>query len=308
MPDLTRSIDYGLSRIFSFNDVTQDEGTSTQVGCVVDEVTYGEVEVAGYTEKRSLDDGHDATDVYLGRRRITLRGTIYGRSKGDLFDRLREMRYAINPRLAYEESPGDKGYLPLAFWEPTEELATYDEGLLNLMFKARASSGVVTSFRRDAQGGPDASPNSAPYAVTFEAADPRVYARERSTESLSGAEGTLELVNRGGHPAPINLVLVNEADADHAFTFTMTVGGVPMAVTFPAGTGTQVIRVDGYQKVVTLQEEDVERLAQHHLDLSSEWAAIPRGETSVVWTFLRDDDEDGDLEGNSLLWYRETYS
>lgn len=305
---MTRDIDYGLSRIFSFNSVEQVEGTNRQSGCVVKRIRYGELEVDGYTEKRALDDGHDATDVFLGRRRITLIGTVYGQTKGELFDILRLMRYSINPRLAYDESPGDNGYLPLVYWETTDELATYDTGTVQLMMRCRAVTGVVTDFDRDQQGASDGDEMSAPFQVTFEAIDPRVYLKERVDEPLEGSEGTLTLINRGGHPAPINLVLVKEAHPDHDFEFTLTVGGVSLSVTFPASAEDQVVRVDGYQKVVTMQQEDVEVLRMDLWDPGGEWPTVPQGEVAATWNIVRDDAEDGMLLANSRLWYRETFS
>lgn len=311
--DLTRDVRYGRERPFSFNTVEQEDGSSVQSGVVIKRVEYGDLEVVGYTEKRSLDDGNDAADVFLGRRRVTLTGEVYGATKGELFDRLREMRFAINPRLAYDETPGDKGYLPLAYFEPTAELATYPTGLIQLMLLCHSIGGVNTNFDRDKQGGADTDPLTAPYQVSFEAVDPRVYLLDRAEEVLEGDSGTLTLTNRGGHPATVNLILVHTASPTHAFEFTINIGGLPVTLTFPIGDGTQVLRFDGLKKVVTMQQDDVEVLAMSTLDLESEWPTIPRGETSATWSLVRDDAVEsgtgsGILRSTSRLWYRETFS
>lgn len=307
--DLTRAVLYGRERIFDFNSAEiAEDGTSILSGVVIKRVDYGDLEVVGYTEKRSQDDGNDGSDVYLGRRRVTLVGEVYGRTKGELFDRLREMRYAINARLAYQEDPGNRGYLPLTFYEPTEELATFDSGVIRLMLLCRSMGGVSTAFDRDKQGGDDGAPLTAPFTVTFEAIDPRVYLADREDVTLEGASGTLTLVNRGGHPAVVNMILAVEPDDTLTQTFTITIGGVVTTITIPTGTETMVLRVDGMKKVVTIQQDDVERLAMSTRSLDSEWPTLPRGETAATWSIVKSDDSDGDLLSVSKLWYRETFS
>lgn len=305
--DPTRPISY---RGFNFNTIDSLED-SKQRGCRVDHVWLGDVEVDGYTEKRSLDDGHDASDVFQGMRTIRMVGTLFGESRGALFDRLRAMRAAVNPRLAYDEVPEEKGYLPLLFYEPTEVTGDWDEGVIPLFIKSRAVTGVRTDIEYRGAGGEDSSPLALPYDVTFRAIDPRVYAQNRSEHFINGTAGDITFVNRGTYMAPLNILLVLGAQAAHARTFTFTGAGTTFDLVIPAGDESLVVRFDGMKKVVTSQTADDASTEKLVMDFVSEdlvWPVVPHGDTDASWLIKRDDDTDAEVKVNSLMWFRESFA
>lgn len=173
--DISRDVTY---RGFLLNDatlvITPGGGIGSGVsGCVLDSADLSDFDVVQFTEKRSLQDGLDAGDVYLGARRVRLSGTLYAQTKALLFDKLQELRATLSPTLAYRESPGEKGYLPLYFAVPTNRLADYPAGAISLQVLAlpRAFQAII---QRDSIGESDAFPLAIPWQATLVCKDPRV--------------------------------------------------------------------------------------------------------------------------------------
>jgi len=302
--DLTRNIRY---RGFEFNSVAIGTAGVAE-GCTVDQVEYGDVEVDGYTEKSSLKDGYDASDVFLGRRMVTLRGMVHGHNRGALYDLLRSMRFAVSPRLAYRDAREAKGFYPLEFSEPTNLKADWDDGVIDLMLKCRSMGGVRTNFFREKTGGDDEQAISVPYEVRFMAIDPKVYLRQRAESYISGGAGNLELENRGGYPVPLNMLLVASPNTTQDRIFTFVGGGADFTARFPASAEVQVLRLDGEKRTVTLTVNDTETTAMHLFDYDSEWPELPLGLTDVAWEFKKEDGTAGSLNVNSLLWHREAFA
>lgn len=304
--DLTRPISYplGSPREFDFNSLDLGAGTDATDGCSVDHVEMGDVQIVGYTEKAALKDGQDASDVYEGARQITLHGTLYGRTRGALYANLRTMRYAINPRLAYNESPPDRGYLPLAFYEPTDDTSEWPGGLIPMMAKVRAVTGVQVTFDRSASGGNDGQGINLPYSVSFQAKDPRIYALDRVEEYISGASGSPTLINRGGLQVPLNIILVADANASNDRIFTFVGGNTSFSVTIPKGGTPTVMRLDAELRVITMGQDDSEVLAADKRSIN-DWPMLDNGINATLWTFKKDDGTDASLKNTSLMWFRE---
>lgn len=302
--DLTRPVVY---RGFDFNLTTVGPNGVAE-GCTVDEVVWGDVEVLGYTEKSSLKDGFDAADVYLGRRACRLVGMVHGHNRGALFDILRSMRFAVNPRLAFRDDVDHKGFYPLEFSEPTNLRADWEDGVIDLMLRARSTGIVASTFNRKTTGGDDDEPASVPYSVGFIAVDPKVYLRQRSEVYISGSGGNLELENRGGHPVPLNMLLVAAPNADQKRYFDFVGGGADFRVIVPASEEVQVVRLDGERRVVTIHVNDTETTRMDLRSLDSHWPELPLGHTDVAWNFLKEDGSAGSLKPASVLWHREAFS
>src|SRR6478735_11548853 len=139
--DLTRDIIYrGVSlneeNIVANSDLRPGAGKGI-AGCVVDTAQMTDVDVVQYLEKRSQGDGMDSGEPFLGVRRIRLAGTLYDVSRPLVYDRLRDLRAALNPVLAAREEPADMGYRPLYFSWPTSDTVNFgDEGLIDVFVKA----------------------------------------------------------------------------------------------------------------------------------------------------------------------------
>lgn len=215
---------------------------------------FTDVSVHGYTEKRSLDDGFDASDVFLGMRRVVLEGEVFAVSKADLFDALDVMRLIFTPTDAYNESPRDRGYLPLTFEQATTHLAHFPAGYIPREIRVRPSAQpeYTLQFAQLA-----ASPNGmtddgyvCPFVARLEAKDPRFYGTADITSDFTGTGTSGTVRNRGNYPAPVSFVLGTTQTAEQTFHFVGL--GTDMTVKIPAGTGLRTVVVDGNEKVATL--------------------------------------------------------
>jgi hypothetical protein len=199
--DTTRDIIY---RNFVLNDEDIDDSIvggggldSGVAGCVVDSVDFSDVDVVQFMEKRSQSDGMDAGPVEFGSRRIRMNGTLYGKSRGDLFDRWRYMRTALNAVLAQRESPADLGYRPLYFSLPTllTDEADYPGGVIPLQMRAMPRA-LQSLIGRDNQGGEDPDPLAIPWQATFICKDPAILGETpveinfSATSEVTGTTGT----------------------------------------------------------------------------------------------------------------------
>ncbi len=197
--DTTRDIIY---RSFVLNDEDIDDatvgggGSGTGIeGCVVDTVDFADVDVVQWMEKRSQDDGMDVGEVNLGSRRIRMAGTLYSKTRLTLFDRLFELRAALNPVLAQREEPLDHGYRPLYFSVPTNRADDYPAGVIELQIKAMPRA-LQAIFNRDHGGGVDSDSLAIPWQATFLCRDPGIYSADpvevdfTATSTVSGTTGS----------------------------------------------------------------------------------------------------------------------
>lgn len=182
-----------IYRGFTLNDpdVEPDPGTGIGdgiEGCVIDSFDISDVDVIQFMEKRSLQDGMDAGDVYLGARRIRLAGTLYGKTRALLYDSLASLRAALSPTLAFLEEPLDKGYQPMYFSVPTNRADDYPSGAIELRALAlpRAFQAVL---QRDQLGGHDGDALAIPWQATFVMRDPSI--QGESPQDYAIADSTL---------------------------------------------------------------------------------------------------------------------
>jgi hypothetical protein len=112
--DLHKPVRY---RGFHLNDAAQQTGRVLK-GTTLEQADYSNVPSVGYMEKRAGADGMHASDVFLGPRYIDLNGHLYATNLAEMFDGLHTLRAVFSPTSAYQESPGDKGFLPLEFFQP----------------------------------------------------------------------------------------------------------------------------------------------------------------------------------------------
>lgn len=285
--DLTRPVTY---RNFEINTPLK-EGTNTPIdGCQIDDVRFYPVDGYGYREKRSQSDGLDASDVFLGGRTVRFQGTLYGKTRGDLFDTLAEFRAAFSPTAAFAEGPGDLGYLPLNFEDATLDLENYPTGFIEKMMRMRPLGTPETNIVRDRVGGVDQFGYSIGWVAMMEARDPRIYAQSPvevffdATGSTNAGSGTV--INRGAYPAPLKVeMFVSSAGADRVIELTAFGSVVKLTVPGPSGTD-RVLRYDGVEKWAVLEEEGSENLRMDLLDFPAglQHPLVPAGESSFSWT------------------------
>ncbi len=285
--DLTRPVTY---RNFEVNTPVNAGGNTPLDGCQIDDVDFHPIDGYGYREKRSQSDGLDASDVFLGGRTVRLAGTLYGKTRGDLFDTLSEFRAAFSPTAAFAEGPGDLGYLPLNFEDATLDEENYPTGYIPKMMRMRPLGTPRTTIVRDKIGGVDRFGFSIGWEVMMEARDPRIYAQSPVEVFLNPAGGTSSgsgtVINRGAYPAPLKVeMFVSSSGADRVIELTAFGSVVKLTVPGPSGTD-RVLRYDGVEKWAVLEEEGTEVLRMDLLDFPAglQHPLVPAGESSYSWT------------------------
>lgn len=258
----------------------EEMGNGIRRGCLLEEFDYGRAQGMGYTEKRSQDDGLDASDVFMGARYISLTGTVFGDSIGDLFDRLQGVRTALTPTVAYDADQPDHGYIPLTFSLPTKDIAfptaQPDVFVKPLEFRARPVGQPQFSIRRDmgafAGGGMDGGNASEKggavnWRATLECADPRMYVRPDVWVPFTGAMTGQPIINRGDYPAPLD-VLLGVTSSAAGSKVEIDVGGSNMVITLGA-LSNAVVRYSGTLKVLTVQTTGIETLRMDMLSFNN---------------------------------------
>lgn len=303
--DTTRDI---LYRSFLLNDasiidnIDADTGVGKGItGCVVETWDFSDVDIVQFLEKRSLQDGMDAGDVYKGARRLHMSGTLYGKTRALLYDAYWELRAALDPVLAQRESPADKGYLPLYFSVPTNRVIDYPLGAIDLRVLALPRASRVI-WQRDQQGGDDGDALAIPWQATFLMKNPSIMADVPQDYSLE-AGGTVSgnFTNRGNYIAPLNMLIVVGSSGG---TITIQAGGaINFVITVPASSGNRTIRVNGAEKLVTFEEASIETNRLGATPENMSWPVIPPGVSPYTVTFSGVSPQTG-----SHMWFWETYA
>lgn len=306
MADLTKDIIY---RGFTLNDedlaanVIVGNGIGSGIGgCILDSFDLNDVDVVQFMEKRSLEDGMDVGDVFRGARRIRIAGTLYGTTRADLFDRLGALRAALDPVLAQQDSPADKGYQPFYFSVPTLDIANFPTGYIDQRILVMPR-GIGYMLQRDSQGGDPEDALAIPFQATLVAADPRIMGETEQDYDVSGT-GTVtgSLVNRGNHYGVLNgLWSVGSA----AGSIAIQAGTSVFTITVPASTGTRIIRLKGADKILTVEESSVEVTRMDLISFTGDntWAQVQPGTNgySITYTTVTAD-------AGSHIWFWEAYA
>lgn len=306
--DLTHSVAY---RGLALNSpVVGPKGILS--GIQLAEASYGAVAGVGFTEKRALGDGRDASDVFLDGRRIMLRGTVYGLSRAELYDLLQDLQSALSPTAAFNDEPGDYGYMPLSFQRPTLDLISWPTGEVPLCIYCRPMATPSFSILRDATGGAEDRGGSVPWQAMLEAKDPRVYVNEESEVDIVAlaTSGAGSFNNRGDYPAPLNILLVVNA---HAGTgrFDFTGAGAVLRIILPASDNTIVYRYDGQLKVLTTEENGEENLRMDLLVHLSETThpLVQPGSSAWTWASTATGSYVSvPMQTNSRFWFQEAFA
>ncbi len=286
--DTTRDIVY---RGFKLNDASIRENIDPVrgigkgiTGSVVDSWDPSDVDIVQFLEKRALQDGMDAGPVYRGARRLRTAGTLYGKTRGLLYDAYFDFLAAMDPVLAMREEPLDKGYRPLTFAVPTNRAAFEDTGAIDMMFLALPRAKQIV-WQRDQQGGSDGDSLAIPWQATFLMKDPRVLALTPQDIDLS-AGGTIagDFDNRGLYLTYLDMVVEVTGTAG---TIAITFGGSTLTITVPSSSGNRIIRYKGFDKVLTVEENSIEAIRYDLLSTGSIMThpVIPPGASPYTFTF-----------------------
>jgi hypothetical protein len=252
-----------MYRGLNLNGVAQQAAGERMTGSQVSSVRMGNVPGVGWTEKRSLGDGNDASDVYLGARRVFLQGFVYGRSRAEMFDFQQSLLTALSPTASYNSNPAEFGYNPLYYAVPTLDLDfdvdTVGDRYRTLYVLARPLATPTVDINRDASGGQEDLGSGIAWSAVLEAKDPRVYVFPDQETDLDGSDSGTFATNRGDYPSPLNFILV-VATAGAPTSYHFVGAGTDMYIDIPASTVQQVFRYDGYLHVLTVETNGVEVL------------------------------------------------
>lgn len=174
--DTTRDI---IFRNFKLNDsavaaaIDSTDGLGKGIaGCVIDDFDPDDTDVVQFMEKRAEADGLDVGSPFLGGRRVRVSGTIYGKTRALCYDVARQLRATLDPVLASREIPGDKGYLPMYFAEPTNDAVNFPSGIINMRALVMPKS-FRAPINRDQHGGGDGDALAMVWSVLFLMRDPK---------------------------------------------------------------------------------------------------------------------------------------
>ena len=249
-------------------------GAQPIVGIRLSRARFTDVPAVGYTEKRSLDEGLDASDVYLGGRTMQLTGEVFGGSKAALFDRLDQMRDVFTASSAFRAAPGRQGFLPLSFSQPTLLTGHHPDGFIERVLFCRPQTQNEHDVVFGAIGGASTQGYVVPFTVALQAKDPLFYAPVDKSVLVTGS-GSANFVNRGNVPAPVRVELYMETTA--ARTFTLDDDRTTLTIDVPAGDAGRIVIVTTKQRIATLDGH----LQMDMLDISHDWPVVvptPQGE------------------------------
>jgi hypothetical protein len=256
--DLTRAIGY---RGFELNSITMNAGSNNMVGCEVRQAQWQGVDGVGYDEKRALGDGFDASDVYLSKRVLGLSGGLYGRSRGEFYDHLQDFVTAFTPTNAYNDEPGDRGYLPLDYWVPTADKVKWPTGLIHKQIYVRPMRQPSVTFNTDAAGGDNQFPLAITWDLLLEARDPRVYDFNQfgiHIESAHQSNNKRLINNKGDYPTPLNIMIVQNSNPAGIFHVIGT--RADLTITFPAYAYKSIFQYSSADRIATWERGGVEAL------------------------------------------------
>ena len=223
--------------------LTPRAGGLPSSGTLVESVEPARVNAVGYLDKRAIQDGLDASDIYLGGRDFKAIVTVFGSTWGDFWDKAQDLHAAFSPILAYNADSINRGFLPFDFIQPTADistwpLSTYPYGI-PMRYYLRPSAPPLFTLRRDEVGGDETQGLSHRFELNLVGRDPRKYSQTLSTVANVTTTPTA-ITYRGDYsvwPA-INFTL----GAAGATNLTYTIDGQSVVINMSAHTtGTFVL-------------------------------------------------------------------
>jgi hypothetical protein len=265
---LTRPI---LYRGFDLNDAAAQVGRPGLLGCSVDAFDISPLTTMQYIDKAYQHDGMDFQGVgnlSVMARSIDLRGTLYGETRGDLWDRLMELRQILDPVQSYADDEVAQGFLPLSWTLPTGAAGATVGRFIN----ARPE-GIRDVFNRDrhgtaakVSGKADMTALALQWTCQFRVRDPRVYGVTHTVDLSATPSGTV--TNAGDYPGLFDLSLVLPGTAG---VRTVGLSGKTITMNIAAGTSGRIVRYRGLSRLLTLEDSALsseEILRQDLLDFT----------------------------------------
>lgn len=216
--DLSLPISYNS---LSINTAVRSATGRPTSGYIVESFEPIPPDAVGFVEKRALQDGLDASDVFLGGRLFRLIVTPMGTSKADFWDKTQDLLHAFSARIAFDTDSANKGFLALDFTQPTADIVTwptsaYSNGI-PMRYYVRPITSPQYTVVRDRDGG--SGGHSKPFNITLLARDPRKYLQTEQSVSLSTSTQTATY--RGDYPTFPVVTFSLSAAGHSAFTIVV---------------------------------------------------------------------------------------
>lgn len=300
-----------ITRPVIYNGLTLTDAATAAAGSRIDGISiesadFSGVPAIGYTEKRALGDGNDASDVFLGPRQVSLQGVVYGSTRAKLYDRLRSLRAAFVATVAYALDEEEKGYLPLYFSELTED-AAFDGFIINEYIRARALQGVQFAIIKDRVGGRPELGGSLPWSIVLQAKDPRIYVSPAETYPLDDLSAGISdtISNRGFYPSPLGVHFV--VPVATTGSIVVRVGGAILSFDIESSAAVTTYLYNSGIKVLEVRNEDtgITTLRMDLLNQATEatHAEVPAGDTALVIDAVAIT-----LSSGSYLYWQESFA
>jgi hypothetical protein len=193
--DLSAPIIYN-SLTISGNTVTS--GGAPMTGAAIDRINVSDIDVAAYLERRALTDGLNASDVYLGGRRVVIDAGVFGSTIAHGWDQLQAFQRAFHPRIAYNADTANLGFIAFKFRQPTTSTGIYAGGFIPLQLYLRPTRPVQYVVDRASTGGVGGKGIAFRAHAELVARDPRKYVQTATTLAITTSAQTV--VTRGDYP------------------------------------------------------------------------------------------------------------
>src|SRR3990167_8676898 len=167
-------------------------------GTIIERIEPTDIETAFYLDKRALDEGVDAGDIYLAQRAFIIHASVYGTSEGQAWDRYDDLVTAFAPRLMYNADTANLGFLAFQFTRPSIS-SDFPSGI-SMQAYLRSTRPPIVQVSRRKQGGYTGSGTQIPVIIPVVARDPRFYAQTAQSISISPATATATATHRGTYP------------------------------------------------------------------------------------------------------------
>ena len=214
--------------------------TRPMSGVVIERIEPTDIETAFYMDKRALDEGVDAGDIYLAQRAFIIHASIYGTSEGAAWDRYDDLVTAFAPRLMYNADSANLGFLAFQFIRPSIDTA-FPSGI-SMQAYLRSTRPPIIQVSRRKQGGYTGSGTQIPVIIPMVARDPRFYLQTAQTVTISAGDTTYAAPHRGTYPTwpTFNFTCTGAGHTNMA----MYVGSYFVRLELGPNTGTTAFSVD----------------------------------------------------------------
>jgi hypothetical protein len=226
------------SAFVNLNSITAAPTVGTPFsGYIVENVSYANGSIGGFTEGLAQRDGSEADIAILGPRTVQMIVQVYGSSLADFYDKLNDLNGAMRPYPSYATS--DDGFRELRFVQPTAISTTNNTtGLLNLMLKVRPTALPSYQLNNDSVT-PQTSDRgvSTRASITLFSKDPRKLSQATRSASLNvsaSTSTTTTVTNDGNYNAYPTATFVSVSASTQ--TATISTSLFTTSVVIPAGT------------------------------------------------------------------------